>query len=138
MTQQIRKAHGSVDDTGDRPGAHVGRCPLTAGILPETRARECSCTCALFRDSYRRGGLARQIVIYVLLTADLSVLPFESRMTVHSDSLRSLERMTLSRMPWPSRRPGTRAQSRAMRRDPEWQILAWRPGLLSPLAPSTP
>lgn len=39
MTQQIRKAHGSVDDTGDRPGAHVRRCLLTGGILPETRGQ---------------------------------------------------------------------------------------------------
>ena len=89
-------------------------------------------------DSCQRGGLAHQIVIYILFTADPSVLPLKSRMTVHSDALGSLEHMTLSRVPWPSRHPGTRAQSRAMRRDPEWQILAWRPGLLSPLAPSTP
>lgn len=56
-------------------------------------------------------GGESQIVIYVLLTADLSVLPFESRMTVHSDSLRSLERMTLSRMAGPAdaQEPGPRA-----------------------------
>ena len=39
MTQQITKAHGSADDTSDRPGTHVRHCPLTGGILPEAWAQ---------------------------------------------------------------------------------------------------
>lgn len=95
--------------TGQGPTWGAARSQQESSWRPG--ASECLCTCALFRDSYRRGGLARQIVIYVLLTADLSVLPFESRMTVHSDSLRSLERMTLSRMAGPAdaQEPGPRA-----------------------------
>lgn len=73
-----------------------------------------------------------------LYKGDLSFLPFKSRMTVHSDSLGSPVLMPLSRLPWPDLHPGTRAQSRVVRMDPRWQSLAWRPGLLTPHAPSTP
>lgn len=134
MTRRIRKAHGSVDDTGNRPGTHVRHCLLTGessrGLGPVS-AR------ALVPHSQTPTGgetLPAQIIINVFFRANLRFLPFKSRMTVHRDSLRSPERMTLSPHALASRRPGTRAQSRAVRRHPEWQILAWRPGFLSPPA----
>ena len=116
--------------------SHRHACGIN--LLREPGARDCDFTFVLFKNSYLREGLVCQIIIYVIFKGDLTFLPFKSRMTVHSNSLASPVLMPLSRLPWPDLHPGTRAQSRVVRRDPKWQSLAWRLGLLSPHAPSTP